>query len=347
MRLTIETTPPKFVLFFIFVFVSAVMAMNVTAEPGKSTWIEEHMDSDLVPAAEYGVLLPPGYSSKKSYPLLLLLHGGGGSRESTKQLRPVIEAAWKTGDLPPVVALTPNARRSFYMDYKDGSQKWESWIIDELLPHIQKRYQAGQDHSTTVVAGVSMGGLGSLRLAFKHPSVFSAVAAIEPAIEAGANWNQLSEIDKFYRAGSVVTEKFGNPVDETYWRKNHPTSIAIDNPLALEQSRLAIYFEVGDRDSLYLFRGAEYLHRALFDRDISHEFRFVRNADHVGPSVPKRVADGLKFLGKHLRGEQGDPVPQRMHNRFNKLKRTNPEAFSNPRQLPPIPLSSERRPASQ
>jgi S-formylglutathione hydrolase len=37
--------------------------------------------------------------------------------------------------------------------------------------------------------GISMGGMGSLRMAFKDPTSFLAVAALEPAIEAAYSYD--------------------------------------------------------------------------------------------------------------------------------------------------------------
>jgi hypothetical protein len=40
---------------------------------------------------------------------------------------------WKEGTLPRVIVVTPDADRSFYMDRKDGSQKWETAILGLLV----------------------------------------------------------------------------------------------------------------------------------------------------------------------------------------------------------------------
>ena len=36
-----------------------------------------------------------------------------------------------------MIVVTPSCERSFYMDYRDGSQKWETFIVTELLPEIR------------------------------------------------------------------------------------------------------------------------------------------------------------------------------------------------------------------
>ena len=94
----------------------------------------------------------------------------------------------------------------------------------------------------------------------------------------------------------------GNPVDRAYWQTNHPSYIARDNLGILMESGLQIYIEVGDEDRYGLFRGAEVLHRLLFDAGIKHEYRLVRGADHGGESLAERVTNALGFIGRVLRG---------------------------------------------
>lgn len=44
----------------------------------------------------------------------------------------------QAGTLRKMVIVTPSASRSFYMDYEDGSQKWESFIIGPFLEHLRQ-----------------------------------------------------------------------------------------------------------------------------------------------------------------------------------------------------------------
>src|SRR6185369_14932286 len=98
---------------------------TVSGTAQASQLIESKIETKLVPGpVEFNVLLPDGYESAKApLPILLLLHGGGGDRNFLLRLRPVIDDLWKAGTIPPMVIVTPSASRSFYMDYKDGSQK--------------------------------------------------------------------------------------------------------------------------------------------------------------------------------------------------------------------------------
>ena len=87
-------------------------------------------NSDLVPSPlAYRTLLPEG--EWQDLPLLLLLHGGGGSSEYLTQMQPLFDQAWANKELPPMAVATLDAQRSFYVDFKDGSQSWETFIVTE------------------------------------------------------------------------------------------------------------------------------------------------------------------------------------------------------------------------
>ena len=263
--------------------------------------ITRTFESGYVPGAvPVAVHLPADYDIARStpYPLLLLLHGGDGSERDLMRFTPLIDAMIDDGELAPLVVAMPGARRSLYMDYRDGTECWESFIISDLLSALRDEFSIAADREQTFVGGWSMGGLGSLRIAFKHPHIFGAVAAVEPAIEAALTWDEVGARVKFWRPDHFYELIFGSPVDEKYWTSNNPATIVKLNPDRLLDLR--IYMEVGDQDMLYLHEGGEFLHRILFDAGIGHDFRLVHGADHVGPSLEPRLADALAFIGRQI-----------------------------------------------
>ena len=259
------------------------------------------MESEFVPSpVEYDVLFPKEYENTDNiYPLMLFLHGGGNQDSNFLNLiGPVILDIWEKKLVPEMVIVTPNCNRSLYMDYKDGSEKWESFIIREFLPFLQKEYKVAPDVNNTFIGGISMGGLGSLRLGLKYLDKFRAIVSFEPGIEPAFEWKDVETIDKFYREIDFMEEVFGSPIDEDYWNKNNPAYIVRETAEEVRNSDIKIYLEVGTEDFFGLFRGAEFLHRTLFDRDIRHEFRYVYGADHLGISFRDRFTNGFSFLNR-------------------------------------------------
>ena len=285
--------------------------------------VDAKIESKLVPSpVEYAVLLPDGYESvKDQLPLLLFLHGGGGDKTFLTRLRPVIDDLWKSGTLPPLVIVTPSAGRSFYMDFKDGSQKWETFIVTEFLDHLRTQYKVTRERKGTLLFGISMGGMGALRIAFKHPEKFGALAAMEPGIDPVLKWKDLSSRYKFYRGPELMQTIYGKPFDEAYWEANNVASIASTNAARLRSSGLGIYIEAGDEDLFYLHEAAEFLHRILWDQKVQHEYHLVRGADHVGRTIPARAKEGLTFLARMLNPPPPDPEVEAARKRFEPLKK--------------------------
>ena len=246
------------------------------------------------------IYLPPECEAAagRAYPLLLLLHGGGGSEADLARVASVVDAAIAGGRTVPLVIAMPSAGRSLYMDYRDGSERWESFILEELVPHLRATLPVGRTRRHLFVGGWSMGGLGALRLAFKHPETFAAVAALEPAVEPALAWSEIGPEVKFWRPDAIYERIFGAPVDAAYWAANNPATLAARDPRGLID--LGVYLEVGDQDMLYLAQGVEFLHRVLFDAGVAHEYRLVRSAEHVGPSLGPRLADALAFIGRQI-----------------------------------------------
>jgi len=281
------------------------------------------VETKLVPGpVEYAVLTPDGYeTAKEPLPLLLFLHGGGGDKSFLARMRPTFDEMWKAGTLPPMVVATPSAARSFYMDYKDGSQKWETFIVTEFLEHLRSKYKVTRDRRGTLLFGISMGGLGSLRIAFKYPEKFAGLAALEPGIDPVLKWKDLSPRYKFYRGQDLMETIFGKPFDEAYWEANNVATIATNRAEKLRSAGLGIYIEAGDEDMFYLHEATEFLHRILWDQKIQHEYHLVRGADHVGRTIRPRAIEGLEFLARLLNPPPPDPEADAARKRLEPLKK--------------------------
>jgi S-formylglutathione hydrolase len=299
----------------------------LAALPSLATELKEaELASDLIPRpVPYAVLLPDGYQADGApLPLLLLLHGGGGDRKYLASMRPSIEELWKAGKLPKMVVATPSVTsRCFYMDYRDGSEKWESFLIGPFRKHLQQTYNTSPDPKKNLLMGISMGDMGSLRIGFKHPELFGGLAAMEPGIEPILHWKDMQPRHRFWRDDSLFEAAFGKPVDPAYWEANNPASIAKASPAKISGSGLQIYLDCGDEDMFLLFEGSEFLHRVLYDAAIKHEYHLVRGADHLGRTVRPRSQEALQFLSRVLNPPPAvDPAAEPMRKTLAASKAT-------------------------
>ncbi|MFX3681237.1 MAG: alpha/beta fold hydrolase [Candidatus Hopanoidivoransaceae bacterium] len=266
----------------------------------ESVLSRQEMVSGLVTSPlTYDLLVPDGI--EHGAPVLLWLHGGDGPDRFAPRTTPAFDRCWSEGSLPPMTVVMPHSTRSFWLDGIGERSAWESMLVEELLPHVRAEHGSG----VAAVGGISMGGMGALRVGFRHPERFAAVLAIEPAIEVAAEWDDVSRRDRSYRLGAYA-EVFGDPVDAAAFRHNHPLAVMEDRAVDIAASGLAVYLECGDEDLLDLHHGAEALHRRMWDIGLRHEYRSVRGGNHVGRTLGPRTVDALRFLGRSL---EADPTP--------------------------------------
>ncbi len=254
-------------------------------------------------AVRYCILLPPSYYAVKTrrYPILYFLHGLGENEESL-----VNSGAWniaehlrETGAIGEMLIVTPDGDRSFYINSRDGSMRYEDFFMREFLPQIERQYRVTRAASGRGLGGVSMGGYGALRFAFKYPQEFSAVAVhmaaiydrLPPALTAATTIGPRGgRLD----AGSV----FGSPPDEAFWERNSPLTLARHNA---RLKRLRIYFDCGDQDDYGFDQGARALDRLLSSEQVPHEFHLYPGR-HDWAYVAAHFGEGLRFdwqaLGK-------------------------------------------------
>lgn len=97
------------------------------------------------------------------------------------------------GAIPPSVWVAPEHFMSWYADRKDGGFPYERFLMEELIPAMEKAHPAyGGSRDARTVAGLSMGGFGAMNLSARTHA-FSRCAALSPALikppfKAAAFW---------------------------------------------------------------------------------------------------------------------------------------------------------------
>jgi S-formylglutathione hydrolase FrmB len=132
------------------------------------------------------VLLPSGYDpgGRRRYPVLLLLHGAFGSYTDWTRSG---DAEAITAGLPLIVVMPDGGRGGWYSDWYNGGAfgppRWETYHLRQLLPWIESHYRAVGARRGRAVAGLSMGGFGSMSYASRHPDLFAAAAAFSGGVD--------------------------------------------------------------------------------------------------------------------------------------------------------------------
>ena len=142
-----------------------------------------------------GVYLPPDYDeqSEKSYPVLYWLHGYSGRGKRTGN------AGWNekrvkginnlitSGDIQPMIIVMPDGTNKFGGSMYTNSMvtgNWEDFIVHELRNYIDENYRTISKAESRGIAGHSMGGYGAIKIAMKHPTIFSTVYGTSSAFMA-------------------------------------------------------------------------------------------------------------------------------------------------------------------
>ncbi len=267
------------------------------------------LQADFAPkGVPYAAILPPTYEQSGPMPLCLVLHGGGGNHQNMIDSKPLFDDLWAINAIPPMVfASASTSPLGFYLDHAEGSASWERFIAQDFIAHLRHTYNIRPDRDSTVISGISMGGHGSLRVAFRHPEQFVAVAALEPALDPALQVDDVGERNRFFyplvmdAGGDRTADKLiGTNRDAALFKANNPANLAFANGDAIRTSGLAIFIEAADQDVFNLHDGAEFLHRVLWDLDIAHEYRVARGADHVGPTLGPRMRAVYSWVGSIL-----------------------------------------------
>lgn len=248
---------------------------------------------------KYTIYLPADYDhSERTYPVVYLLHGYGDDHTGWLQFGEVNRYADKAiseGTIPPMIIVMPNADSSFYINSYDGKEKYEDFFIKEFMPAIEKAYRIKGQKRYRGVAGLSMGGYGTLIYSLKHPELFVAAAPLSAAV--------ISDDDIVSMPDDRFEPTFGPLFGKGLKGKDRLTKSWYDNAIlkivetksADDLRKVRYWIDCGDDD--FLTNGNSLLHIALNNKRVPHEFR-VRDGAHNWTYWRTGIVDALKFIGQ-------------------------------------------------
>lgn len=257
------------------------------------------MNSSLMnQGIKFSIYLPPDYYvSNRRYPVVYLLHGLGDNETGWVQFGEadrIADAGIKSGELPPMIIVMPNAGVTWYVNDYQNKVRYEDMFVQELIPHIDSSFRTRTERTYRAISGLSMGGFGSLTLAMHHPELFSACAALSAAVRTDETFASIPD----ERYNMVYAPIFSGPVQgqdrlTLTWKRNSPITLAKSAPES-DLTKVRWYLDCGDDDALTV--GNAMLHIALLERKIPHEYR-ARDGAHTWSYWRSGLPDALKFIG--------------------------------------------------
>jgi len=284
-------------------FLSCFLLMQATAQQsGKILERQTIKSTVLGKDVNYTVYLPADYaSSERTYPVVYLLHGFTDDNTGWLQFGEVNRYADKAiaeGTIPPMIIVMPNGDSSFYINSYDGKENYEDFFVNEFMPAVEKTFRIKAEKKYRGIAGLSMGGYGTLIYSLKHPDLFAAAAPFSAAV-----WDDdaISTMpDQNYNI--VIGKLFGRDLKgkarlTKTWYENSILKIVADKK-ADELKKVRYWIDCGDDD--FLTKGNCLLHIVLTEKNVPHEYR-VRDGAHNWTYWRTGITDALQFIGDSFR----------------------------------------------
>ena len=217
------------------------------------------------------------------FPVFYLLHGL--SDDHTAWLRWSNIDAYVRG--LPLIVVMPNGERGFYTDAVDRPRlAFETNLVRDIVGFVDRTFQTIPTREGRVIAGLSMGGYGAVKLALKYPDLFCAAVSHSGAVGFGGR--SFSPNDDWGREWHAVLGESpaGGPNDifalaETINRAKLP----------------ALRIDCGTED--FLIEENRALHEHLTALDIPHEYA-EHPGDHNWEYWNDHVRDTLAFFKRVL-----------------------------------------------
>jgi len=134
----------------------------------------------------YSVYLPAQYDASKPTPFMIFLDGSGFLSDRVR-VPVVFDNLIARHDLPPMIgifidpgvlpAVSDQAQHRFerVFEYDSLSDRYSRFLLEELIPEVEKKYNLSKDANDRALCGVSTGAVGAFMAAWNRPDQFHRV----------------------------------------------------------------------------------------------------------------------------------------------------------------------------
>jgi enterochelin esterase-like enzyme len=297
--------------------------------------IEGNLEGNPATRGAY-VITPPGYDENpgKRYPVVYFLHGYWGEVQAQQEgfrLDLAVQAAADAGN--ELIMVMPDGFSKYRGGFYSSSPTvgdYETYVARDLVEWVDANYRTIPERDSRGLAGHSMGGYGTIRIAMKHPETFSSIymmsaCCLQPMVLDAATAQRIESMSE----ADLAAADFGGlaPVSTLVTWSPDPTDtgllkadtglredgtldplvnyrIAANSPTVLLPQYLpalngleAFAMDIGDQDFLIEPNNQ---FRAELDRfGVEYQFELYEG-DH-GNRIAERIrTEVLPFFGEHL-----------------------------------------------
>jgi S-formylglutathione hydrolase FrmB len=254
------------------------------------------------------VLLPPEYgTAAKRYPLLYLLHGTSGDHTLWTDVLAVQDMA---GSEQMLIVMPDGGFNGEYTNWigedQTGAQQWETFHIGQLLPFLDTHLRTRPSREHRAIMGSSMGGLGAMEYASRHPELFSMAVPLSGAVSLTSTYGlggvALNESVGAEAPGTIYGNRATN---ELNYRGHSPVDLAMN----VNNTRVRIYGYNGltagpcdplapapDPIEMGTYEMSRELHAALTRQGIAHQFNDLGPGTHTTGCFKEQAQLGLRQI---------------------------------------------------
>jgi S-formylglutathione hydrolase FrmB len=235
----------------------------------------------------YRVILPVNYNNANEtvlYPVIYLLHGLGGHFDNWTDKTKLGQYSIGFN----CIIVTPEGGDGWYTDSVSVSNdRYESYLVEELIPEIEKKFHAKTDRANRAIAGLSMGGYGAIKFGLKYPDKF---------ILAGSFSGALGITDLPAANTQFVSVKNVFGADDSRTRKDNDIFRMLREMPAEKLSGLPfLYVSCGTED--FLFANNQDFMKLLTEKKVKHEYRELPGV-HNWPFWDGQIQEFLRLSDK-------------------------------------------------
>jgi len=284
----------KIVRSTVFSFLLLTLCLAISAQEaqpaGRAVLLPDQKLASKLMARDmpYRVIVPVGYDAKpeQRFPVIYLLHGLAGHFTNWTDLTKVTSYAAKYN----FIIVMPEGNDGWYTDSATvPKDKYESYLLRELIPEIDKKYRTVRDRAHRIVAGLSMGGYGAIKFGLKYPEMFSVVGSFSGALTAPLP--SALDIAPTWKELIVSLASVYGPEDSKTRRDNDIFRLLNEMPADKLRSLPFIYLACGTEDNL--LKTNRDLDALLLDKKLPHEFREAPGK-HEWPFWDRQVEQFLR-----------------------------------------------------
>ena len=154
-------------------YVPGAKWMDEQAVPHGAIATVHYYSSALGKPRRMQIYTPPGYErARGTYPVLYLLHGAFDSDDAWPTVGRagfILDNLIAAGRAKPMVVVMPDGHTSRFVFSGARGLNVDDFVRDfntDIKPYVEQHYRERTDRSSTAIAGLSMGGLQTLDIAF-------------------------------------------------------------------------------------------------------------------------------------------------------------------------------------